>query len=1203
MMSRNAQWRVVGDHQVIKTGKEIGKGSESTIFSGRFDEKDVAVKRVLYNEKLNTELEILRSIEHKSVIKYLYTDQDRDFIYIVLELCQYNLVQYVENRPANIHLSPVEVLQQMTDGLDYLHNGQMNATVHRDLKPSNILFCTKGGVSTVRISDFGISRLMPASRTSLTLTTAKGSTGYTAPEVLKLLQNGELEGRSKESRIRRESDIFSLGVIFFYVLSGGKHPHGGDTLTQDKKIRDDDEPNMGSLKEEYSADAERLIMSMIAHKWEGRPTIEQVKAHFLFWDAEKVLTFFQETSDNMQSEKDHQPLISAFNREVDSEAGKDWRDTFQTFTETPEIMELVSKLPKKHCKIQHLIRLIRNWKHHYNDAKTTAEFRKEMGPLPDGLAAFFKTKFPKLLPHTYDVMKKNPEMKVMEDSRFQHFFSISCKSDVKPEVLSEEMSSLPNFASSATESDDEGELNFSGELDEDLLHIEGEEQGESEDVDDQEQPKLVLRKYQEELAQQALSGQNSLIIAPTGCGKTAVAKEIIENHIRSGKSKAILFFVSKTTLARQQYDFFSKHLEEEKMAYLIGEKVVESPVGAIIKEMKLTVLTPKILVNELERRKSFISFHDISMMIFDECHNATKHHPYKEVMDMLLDFQHTNPSHQVQIVGMTASPGVGKGKTRDDVMRNLLTLLANLNIASCPSVVVKHKDELQKHQREIKESFLKVRVENDLFSKKIMKAMDLIEARINAKGVIGNKPGQVRVPPKDRSKQMYESWTVDIINHAKINIQDRMVARSVITFAEHLKMYYHLLYLKKHIPNAMDVTSSMVNFEQGGEEASFLRRIKLELSKASESAPMPPMLRKLLEVLEEEFGSSPDSHCIIFVPRKLIASSLVNCIGKNESLAKLEPVYLTGSNDHSDTGAMTKANQEASLQSFRDGKCKILIATSVAEEGLDIRACNLVIMYNYVTGEVGRIQRAGRGRAEDSRSLLITPIDSAHIEREKMNAVCAAATEFAIYDLNELPQQVLIERIRGIQRSQMRERRRAEGEILVKIEEASKWKILCGDCRSFLTTADNLRQIRNQHKFVVDEEYLGRVKKTTIRKGEQRELAPGVTGVGIFYCKQPECRKYLGMEMQYKTKLYPTLTVKSLVFQNIESDIRQTASQWNKCPFAVERGMFDSDEEEEVEEPVMTVPSKSQGSIVGILSEDLSEDDALECMELYAAGK
>ena len=56
---------------------------------------------------------------------------------------------------------------------------------------------------------------------------------------------------------------------------------------------------------------------------------------------------------------------------------------------------------------------------------------------------------------------------------------------------------------------------------------------------------------------------------------------------------------------------------------------------------------------------------------------------------------------------------------------------------------------------------------------------------------------------------------------------------------------------------------------------------------------------------------------------------------------------------------ITNSQQEQVLQDFKDGLHKILVATSVAEEGLDIQACNIIIRYNYTTNEVGRVQTKG----------------------------------------------------------------------------------------------------------------------------------------------------------------------------------------------------------------------------------------------------
>jgi len=82
---------------------------------------------------------------------------------------------------------------------------------------------------------------------------------------------------------------------------------------------------------------------------------------------------------------------------------------------------------------------------------------------------------------------------------------------------------------------------------------------------------------------------------------------------------------------------------------------------------------------------------------------------------------------------------------------------------------------------------------------------------------------------------------------------------------------------------------------------------------------------------------------------------------------------------------MPLVEQEKVMASFHGGECNLLVATSVAEEGLDIPACNLVIRFQYVSNEIARIQTQGRARATDSDCFTILSTDTRKpYQRSKM---------------------------------------------------------------------------------------------------------------------------------------------------------------------------------------------------------------------------
>ena len=147
------------------------------------------------------------------------------------------------------------------------------------------------------------------------------------------------------------------------------------------------------------------------------------------------------------------------------------------------------------------------------------------------------------------------------------------------------------------------------------------------------------------------------------------------------------------------------------------------------------------------------------------------------------------------------------------------------------------------------------------------------------------------------------------------------------------------------------------------------------------SAGVSPCFERLLAVLQEQKSSSQNSHgfrCIVFVETRTAAREMtrvLNFVSGSESAFRwLRPTCLLGhskrGNDE-DEESMTMAQQSKILADFRQGTTNCMVATSVAEEGIDVASCNLVVRMEPAHTVIKFIQARGRARFSNSHYVIL----------------------------------------------------------------------------------------------------------------------------------------------------------------------------------------------------------------------------------------
>lgn len=247
-------------------GKVLGKGG----FAKCYEMTDLTTNKIYaakiiphsrvskphQREKIDKEIELHRTLNHRHIVQFYHYFEDKENIYILLEYCsRRSMAHILKTRKVLTDPEVRYYLKQIVSGLKYLHEQEI---LHRDLKLGNFFINEN---MELKVGDFGLAaRLEPMEQRRRTIC---GTPNYLSPEVLNKQGHG------------CESDIWALGCVMYTMLLG-RPPFETTNLKETYRcIRE----AKYSLPSSLMSSAKHLIASMLSRNPEDRPSLEEIVQH------------------------------------------------------------------------------------------------------------------------------------------------------------------------------------------------------------------------------------------------------------------------------------------------------------------------------------------------------------------------------------------------------------------------------------------------------------------------------------------------------------------------------------------------------------------------------------------------------------------------------------------------------------------------------------------------------------------------------------------------------------------------------------------------------------------------------------------------------------------------------------------------------------------------------------------------------------
>jgi Fanconi anemia group M protein len=469
---------------------------------------------------------------------------------------------------------------------------------------------------------------------------------------------------------------------------------------------------------------------------------------------------------------------------------------------------------------------------------------------------------------------------------------------------------------------------------------------------------LESREYQLSIAMKALDA-NTMVILPTGLGKTAVALLVAASRLYNEKGKILMLAPTKP-LVEQHLRYFEKYILPKPEGDSISSPFVmftgDAPPAertADWERATIILATPQVIKNDLIAGRYTLA--DVTLLIVDECHRAVGNYAY-----VFLAQRYLSSADKPLLLAMTASPGGVQEKVQE--------VCSNLGIGHVETRTENDPD-VRPYVFERDLEYISIDLPPDLRST-IQVINGLIDERL---ALLASLHFTV---PKREKLSMKELNAINAQIQQRIANRDPTGYSAASVYAECMKLKHAVMLAESQGSEVLKGYLAKLFAEgtgSGGSKAS--QRLAADQSfrdlferSVAWQEELHPKVEIALGLVREQLVTHPDSRIIIFATYRDTVQLLVDFLTANGIACE----RFVGQATKDAEKGLSQKKQIAALSRFREGEFKVLIATSVGEEGLDVPSTDLVIFYEAVPSEIRFIQRKGRtGRSGAGRVVVL----------------------------------------------------------------------------------------------------------------------------------------------------------------------------------------------------------------------------------------